>query len=48
MGILKATTDNGFGISGVEDRPFVMPIKIIDADKNTSGAAIFRGIFVGT
>ncbi len=43
LGVLKATTDNNIGIAGVEDRPFVMPIKIIDADKNTSGAAIFRG-----
>lgn len=43
LGILKAATDNVIGLAGVEDRPFVMPIKIIDASGNTSGQAIYLG-----
>ncbi len=44
LGVLKAAVDNATGIAGVETRPYVMPVKIIDNSRNTNSAAIARGL----
>ncbi len=44
LGVLKAATGNAIGLAGTENRPFVMPIKIIDAHNNTNARAIGRGL----